>query len=528
MSITTTIKVGELPKTITLPEGKALTIKPTLGSSGTAGVAYLLDQALGGTNSKATWQIGSAALAPISGYEGTQKVLIACTAGSIDAVVADAVLGTIQFSPNKLTTIQPAPIAGARRMEALVKFAGIAAGGIAFNQSTGLSPSNFTTQVKMEMEAPFDAVRFIAVNRGVNAIASLTALVGVTETAETTPSIKYNAPTINGVSYNALQGSTDVNGYKSVTWSGASSVAIPASGATLQSLSPLSDWIPNASINRADVVGGRPLLMYRSRIDGTANNFAFISTYTTALAAPTAAMRNRILQNSTANNDGVANPAVGMTAGATTIEIYPIVRFRVPVLSVWVAGDSTDQCDALVNDKTSCWVMRACMDLSTPEKPVVFANMAGSSQTSDTYIATLRAFLAAGVPPPSVLVAAPASTNDTGLSPNPRIAERQGSHISELIQLCIDYRIPHLVMRGVLPRDDYGTSQEDFRLAINAKIKAAADKVNVIWIEFPELVQGLYPDRLVTKYKYDAVHENELGIEEVMAPKLKGALSAIV
>lgn len=77
---------------LTLPEGMALTIKPTEGSSDTAGVAYLLDQALGGTNSKQSWQIGATALAPISGYEGTQKVLITCTAGSIDATVGEAVV----------------------------------------------------------------------------------------------------------------------------------------------------------------------------------------------------------------------------------------------------------------------------------------------------------------------------------------------------------------------------------------------------------------------------------------------------
>jgi hypothetical protein len=103
MSITTTIKVGETGKTITLPEGKALTIKPTVGSIGTAGVAYLLDQALGGNNSKGSWQIGSAALAPIGPYEGTQKILITCTAGSIDATVGDAVVGAAQLERDAAT-----------------------------------------------------------------------------------------------------------------------------------------------------------------------------------------------------------------------------------------------------------------------------------------------------------------------------------------------------------------------------------------------------------------------------------------
>lgn len=99
MSITTTIKVGETAKTITLPEGKSLTIMPTPGVNAlTGGVAYLLDLERGGTNSKQSWAIGASALPPITGYSGTQKILINCTAGSIDAVVGDAVLGTALIS----------------------------------------------------------------------------------------------------------------------------------------------------------------------------------------------------------------------------------------------------------------------------------------------------------------------------------------------------------------------------------------------------------------------------------------------
>ncbi|MRW88861.1 hypothetical protein GJ699_02565 [Duganella sp. FT80W] len=89
MSQTTTINAGELGKTITLQEGKALTIT---GSAGAAGMAYLLDPALGGTNSSKSWVIGTGPLPPIGSFNGAQKVLVTCTVGSIDAVVGDAVL----------------------------------------------------------------------------------------------------------------------------------------------------------------------------------------------------------------------------------------------------------------------------------------------------------------------------------------------------------------------------------------------------------------------------------------------------
>lgn len=95
MSTTTTIKVGESGKTITLQEGKALTLE---GAAGSAGVAYLLDPVLGGTNSVKSWAIGAGKLAPIGAFEGAQKILITCSAGSINATAADAVLGAAPLS----------------------------------------------------------------------------------------------------------------------------------------------------------------------------------------------------------------------------------------------------------------------------------------------------------------------------------------------------------------------------------------------------------------------------------------------
>jgi len=104
MSNTTMIKVGESAKTITLPEGKALVLT---GAPGTAGVAYLLDQALGGTNSLRSWTVGAGALAAIGPYENTQKIHVTCSAGSIAATVKEAVL-TISATPAPTVPGQPA------------------------------------------------------------------------------------------------------------------------------------------------------------------------------------------------------------------------------------------------------------------------------------------------------------------------------------------------------------------------------------------------------------------------------------
>lgn len=84
-----TITAGGTPQTIALPEGKVLLLK---GAAGTVGVAYRLDQALGGTNSLQSWAVRSGALDPLGPYEGMSKFLITCTVGSIDMAIREAVL----------------------------------------------------------------------------------------------------------------------------------------------------------------------------------------------------------------------------------------------------------------------------------------------------------------------------------------------------------------------------------------------------------------------------------------------------
>ncbi len=94
MATTTTIKAGESGKTMTLAEGKTLTLT---GAAGAVGTAYLLDLVLGGTNSSRSWAVGVGLSATIGGYTGTQKVLVTCSAGSIDATIADSVASIPQI-----------------------------------------------------------------------------------------------------------------------------------------------------------------------------------------------------------------------------------------------------------------------------------------------------------------------------------------------------------------------------------------------------------------------------------------------
>lgn len=142
MSQTTTIKVGESAKTITLPEGMALILT---GSAGASGVAYLLDQALGGMNSQRSWTIGAGALNPIGPYEGTQKIHLTCAAGSIAARVLDAVL-TIQAGGGATKPATPAaPVLTALASAISVAYTVPADGGSAILEAQFLDINGVTT-----------------------------------------------------------------------------------------------------------------------------------------------------------------------------------------------------------------------------------------------------------------------------------------------------------------------------------------------------------------------------------------------
>lgn len=82
-----TVDPGE-PLTVQLPEGYTLSVVSKSTNPGTGIVTR--------KNSADQWSISpTSGKRTIDGYQGTQELLITCTAGSIDAVVGDAVLGLI-------------------------------------------------------------------------------------------------------------------------------------------------------------------------------------------------------------------------------------------------------------------------------------------------------------------------------------------------------------------------------------------------------------------------------------------------
>ncbi len=417
-----------------------------------------------------------------------------------------------------------------RRSEALVRFQGICKASSPFNISA--STVNQTYTVKLEVEAPFSGVRILSDNGAPNAQTGNKMAIGVTETnavtaTALTASQNMSVPVIGGVAYDSALVTSGNLGYKQVTWATAATWDMLAGNAARQY--KLSDWMSLQSVARADG-GTRPLFLMRQKPDPTGYNFLVSSAL---MRSATTANRGRTVITSTYFGDGLTTPNGVHALGTTYTDTYPIFRFNVPVLSVWGVGDSIQQGNStlIIADGYSNFVARACADASTTTKPVVYANLGCNGQTADYYWTNAKALLAAGVPPPSVLVTAPASVNDGGSTPTVATIDAQRDRGYDMIATCKLYGIPAIIWLPWLVNEnltDISTTFYDSkRKQINAELKAIAEAAGIAWITLSGLGDGATPEKWVTAYEYDAFHPNELAHESVMAPALAAVLTTL-
>lgn len=370
-------------------------------------------------------------------------------------------------------------------------------------------------------------------NRSSSALTGNTAVVGVTETSDTSTSQKMGSPTIGGTSYQQIAPSATVNGWQSVTWSGASSVTVAA--ATAGQTFALSDWIPLTAIARADG-GSRPFLIWRTwRAGATGGSWSF-NTSGTGSRTPSTPMRNRVVQVSNAFSDAITTLTATMSLTTTVQPVFPVLRFQVPVFSVWGIGDSTMQGAAQAEEGFSTWGNRACCDVSTAEKPVVWANFGAAGQKSWTALQIARAALEAGVPAPSCIVIQVASVNDPTVSAQPTVEQRQKqmANLAEVLALSQQYKIGYVIVAPHAPHNSLTLSYDDFRKATNTLIANSAAENGVRVLDFSALGDGASPERWAAGYNDgtgaagDGIHPDADAFESVMAPALRAALEAIL
>lgn len=415
--------------------------------------------------------------------------------------------------------------AGILRYEAVYKLIPGAPDGIEFNKNTGLSTSNYSSTQKLEVEAPFSAVRVMWRNRKGSTLVGCKALVGVTETNDFSTGDKLAAPVINGTAYPVVAAGTTVNGFRATTYAGAATVTVPA--ATTKQQFKISDLVPLSSIPRADG-GTRPLLLLRNYINGTVSGFPF-SAGGDAARAPINAMRGRTIQVGESYNDGVATPGATFDVGTVSIESEPIITFTRPVLSVWGVGDSITQGSGLVADYFSTWGARACFDVSSAELPVVWANFGSSTSSSASYLNTIENALEAGAPAPSVIVTNSASINTVTGFPTARSIEWARADAYRLLGICRKFSVPIIIWWPTLPNGDTDSAGDALLKAFAAEMRAVAARDGIIWTAaMASLGNGAVPERIKAEFDFgDGTHPNELAIDTVMAPALAAELRGI-
>lgn len=316
-----TIVAGGTPQTITLPEGQVLNIS---GRAGAAGVVYRLDPALGGTNTMRSWTIGAGALAPIGPYAGLQRFLVACSAGGIEVGTGAAVLAPA------LPLVQLSPLA---RTRVAGQVGELEAGTV------------FTVHTTRQAPAHFDAVQIIINGKTSSASNAFKASIAV--------SARYND------GYRPLTAAGVAAPFMPVTWGSANPADFRSAGgastATIQNASgstagvdliegaAASDWMPIASLDRADFPDRPPLVMVRlfgDSIPATSSPNAIVGA-----TNPFTSVLPEFYTGYWSNNDYTASTPAGNSINQNlwaNIDIVFLLRGRV-VRSIAVAGDSLEQ-----------------------------------------------------------------------------------------------------------------------------------------------------------------------------------------
>lgn len=436
-----------------------------------------------------------------------------------------------------------------RRTDALVKvFGPTDASGYTFAAPSGSLNFDWNTSIKQEVEAPFSAVRLVVWNRR-NAALNFKGLVGVTETSSNADTSYRTVPRISGVFYPQLAPGVTVQGFKKVTFAGADQVTLGAAS-TSQTIA-VSDRIPLASVPRVSgEASTRPLLLSRAFSNGfTAAVAPWVaatpwmpSNLALSAASPLAVNGNRVYaQSGTGGQPGadyIASP-IAIPDNATPnacLEYGQIISFNVPVLSVWGVGDSITNLPDAITQSTfiNSWGMRACAEVSTPERPVVWANMGAPVAGAAKYLALARQYLAAGCPAPSVLVVNPVSANDD--SSNWVTAGQYGMTQSrdwalDSIRLAREYNIPYIIWFPLLPRETSpgGAASDALRKQLNAEMRVIAAANGITFLDFSALSDGAALEFFYSKYDYgDGLHQNELANTEVLVPKLAAILRTLL
>lgn len=458
-----------------------------------------------------------------------------CISGSIEIGVFTDKTAAYDFLPDHAAAhaaigvpAEPRSLAGAN------KWFGGAFGGKSFNETNTTVTANYGTAQKVEAEAPFSAVRLVWVNRANNPITGLKAIIGATEAMDYSTAASAAHPVVGGTIYNTLATTTQINGYKTVTWNnGAASVDL--ADATLAPQLAISDRIPCTSVPRsaADQALGytRPLLIIRAERTGTGSVAIIGNAGFGVLKDPIAEARYRILQLFWGANIVSTPSAVNGTRDIYSYEVFPIFEYDVPSLTVLGVGDSTVSNDGVgLTGTITSWGYRGCMDASSPARPINWANCGLSGLKFPEYWQRAQELVSAGLVP-DVLLIEPISVNDysPSLAAMDSFIEIGKSRAKEVVAYARANKISRVCFAPLFPYNPLNAAQDAKRKAFNSWLSSFAGATGNGYLDFSACGDGASPERWIPalNYNLDGIHPGQLAVETICAPALTAYLRSI-
>ena len=439
--------------------------------------------------------------------DGKNMGLVRATTGPGGGIASEALMGVLQRSLSNVIGYKP----------------------VGVNTSIGLSAGR-TYCMKIALPAEFDAVQLVHFHHDNVSTTIYSAAIAATETAAIATAEERFKPIVGGAEQNGLNSTTDIYGWRSVTWAGAETITPAAAAAKESPVVSVSDWINCASVPRAD--GGKlPLLLVRLNARSGVNAY-----YTTAAGADVETTANRGLVafgGSYADTTGamVTAPADNTPSAPYDLRL-PTLGFRIRSrklgLTIMGIGDSITQVTLAVPDKLSTWGFRVAAALTAAGLPCGWINSGVSSFGQQTYWATAKPQMS--VWRPGVAVFAGFSPNDgnyTSAGDMRHKMMRSASRVADFIETCAATNAVPVIANGLpCSTSRIAAAETDAeRVAYNARLRQLRER-GVFVLDWDGLMtNGAAPARIRAEYQYDETHPNEAGVQ-LQADQLLRAITA--
>lgn len=379
--------------------------------------------------------------------------------------------------------------------------------------------ADHTTHIQTVLESDFDAIRLLIPN---GIASSITGVIAKTSIGGTLGTV--------GASSAIAPGDSD---WRTVTFSGASSVTLP-SGTSVDAPSwTASDWIQNVSVPRADG-GSLPILHVRLCVPAanpnrTAYAYAGITNW-----GDESIVAGRVWRPRTQAVNGVTTLG-NMTIGGSAVdyECYPVViqyLSRRRGVTVMIVGDSIYECAGATNRHG--WQYIGQHAVSTPHTPVEVATISIGGSNAATWATRLSGAISLIQPDFVVMPAFEVNDTDAAITLANMRAMRVG--IARARAACREANAQVILATGI-PANPTGTfpkpwgATDSFRRDLNDEYRAMGEPL----LDFDAVVRAsttdangqiLFADGMTD----DALHPSAMGHAAMASQQFAPMLRQII